>query len=746
MKPYSKNTALQSICQAGGAPDQPSPYFFIVGAGLSYPSVPLADDMIQEWRASWLDRSSIPDDEPASDSKTMDRYEYWFQKVYLSRKPRQLYLRSKIKGKAIPSASFRLASILADSRISRLVVTTNFDLFLSRALGLLEQDPLVYDSADTTRERFALQTNDLQILHVHGTYQYYDCANLRGEIRDKVHQTVEVVDDVLRYLTPIVIGYSGWETDVIMTSLRRRLYADWRAPNPQQQRSLPYNVHWFCFRESTLETLPGWLKEHENVCLVVPELINRAAPPDRHGASLAPFREAVAISQPADATLSADEVLQGIIDKIGIQETELDKDPITFFVRRLKIYIRGMEDPQVESVATALKGLMKAQESLDEIHKDLHAARHQDALQKAIALYKSPLDLGMARRRELMDAVFSAACSIFTAEEDSPNLGAGFQLVMDLATELGARGANDESLQERMARTRLYQGLLTLRSDDYAASVALFNRVIDEYTAAAHQDVWSSAMVNKGIALCRWQKPANEEAGKEILALYDTVIKAHGGSAEPSLRESVASAFVNKGFLLNLIGHIQESLQAYDEAIERFGNAAEPSIQGHVTRAMINKGYRLGRNHTPADTRRAIDLYAEALRRLQGANRKSSQIQITLAWNGLAFQRLLLAKHTMPADPTQARQILLEARSAIQEAVKLAGDSGMVVGNQAYIEFLLGDDKSHARQCLEEAIRLGGEETRSGELEDLKVYRVPQDAEFEAWCRAAGGATGAATA
>ncbi|HEY1241028.1 MAG TPA: hypothetical protein VGF16_10745, partial [Bryobacteraceae bacterium] len=439
-----------------------------------------------------------------------------------------------------------------------------------------------------------------------------------------------------------------------------------------------------------------------------------------------------------------DEALQGMMDTIGIPENEINKDPITFHVRRLMIQLRVMEDQQVKAVSDALKGLLQAQERIREIQNDLHATRYADVLTKAIALYNSGVDLGMMRRRDLMDALWTGAYSLFIAEEESAVLNEAFQLVVDLAAELSRRGLQEDGVREKLGRAKVYQGLLKMRAEDYAAAVASFDGVTSEFgndPTAALQDACSSALVNKGIALCRWHRPKNEEAGREILELYDEVIQRHGDSPDPALRESVASALVNKGYLLNLIGQYADSLKAYDEAITRFGGALEPSIEGHVTRALINKAFRLGENHVVADTRQAIEMYEDALNRLNRTTRKSVQIQITMAWNGLAFQRLLLAKCTMPSDPAGARKILLEAREAIREALKLAPDSGMVIGNEAYIEFLLGENRDYARERLGEAIQHGGEETRNGELQDAKVYRLSQDSEFENWCHQAAAAS-----
>lgn len=730
----SNSEAIRSIVDVAMAQPLASPYFFVIGAGVSRPSMPLAEEIIQELRTSWTNRYGATD-EPAPNASTMDRYEFWFRKVYLDAKSRQIYLRKKIQGQPIPAASFRLASILADGRLSKLVVTTNFDLFISRALGLIEADPLVYDSADTANERFAVRNSDLQILHVHGTYQYYDCVNLRGEIGDQARRMVNVVDDVLANFSPLVIGYSGWEGDVIMTALRRRLYRE------RSARSLPYNVYWFCYRESTLETLPPWLKDHPNVYFILPNqglgAVSRVA-----RESLMSQRESTIVSQPADATLSADDIFQSMIEAVGIPATELDTDPIRFFVRRLKIYIRDIEDHQVETIATELSSLMKSQEKVQSIQKQLHGLHYEAALRESLELYRSGLDLGMARRRELMEAAWSAASSLFVAEADPPVLNDAFDLVIALASELRARGAADEGVQEKLARTLVYQGLFRMRGGDYAGAIRTFDEVIERFEDASSiglQDATSSALVNKGVALCRWQISGPEDAAliEDVLAMYDRVIKTYDDSPHAGLRESVASALVNTGYLLNIAGRFEESLEVYDEVIDHFSGAVEPSIRVHAVRAMINKAFRLAGNHEISGIRKSIELYQEAIDKIGGLRGNSPQLGLTLAWNGLGFQRLLLAKHTLPQDAAQARSILLDARAAIGEALKLAPDSGMVIGNQAYIEFLLGDDLEYAHKRLLEAVACGGEETRAAELQDTGIFPLPRDAEFVAWLRAA---------
>jgi len=71
-----------------------------------------------------------------------------------------------------------------------------------------------------------------------------------------------MLDQLLARHSPLVIGYSGWDGDLIMEAIKRRL-----------KFSLPYNLYWFLSSEREHGTLPTELKDHPNVIFVIPEPI-----------------------------------------------------------------------------------------------------------------------------------------------------------------------------------------------------------------------------------------------------------------------------------------------------------------------------------------------------------------------------------------------------------------------------------------------------------------------------------------
>ena len=160
----------------------------------------------------------------------MTRYSFWLRKAYSQPIERQRYFRELIEGAPISSASLRLGHLLLSGEAPTLVVTPNFDDFLSRALTLFGKPHISCDHP-ATAQRIDPERLDVQVLHVHGTYWYYDLKNLTDEVVDRarpgaVHQSIASrLDMILANRSPIILGYSGWEEDVFMSALRRRLEA-----------------------------------------------------------------------------------------------------------------------------------------------------------------------------------------------------------------------------------------------------------------------------------------------------------------------------------------------------------------------------------------------------------------------------------------------------------------------------------------------------------------------------------------
>jgi hypothetical protein len=172
---------IKQACEKAAEDKNRSPFFFVVGSGISSPSVPLASAVQRdcEARARLLNRTDAP---PSADPVVA--YSHWFRAAFPHRIQRQRYLQDMIKDKPITHANLRLAHLLIEGAISNIVVTTNFDDLLSRALTLFGKQHIICDDPGTV-ERIDPEKPDIQLIHVHGSYWFYDCRNTSAEIRDR---------------------------------------------------------------------------------------------------------------------------------------------------------------------------------------------------------------------------------------------------------------------------------------------------------------------------------------------------------------------------------------------------------------------------------------------------------------------------------------------------------------------------------------------------------------------------------
>lgn len=256
MNTLGLDEAIQQIgeaCRIAREKKRPSPFVFVIGAGISHPPIPLAreiEDHCREWATKKGITSAIDDDSP------MGRYSCWFERAYPQPEHRREYLQRLIEGKPVSVANLRLAHLLLDNSVSNLVVTPNFDDFLSKALTLLGHHGFRVCDHPKTVDRIDVRSSETQIVHVHGTYWFYDQANLSGEIDARARRSdqtaftmASLLENIFRERSPIVVGYSGWEKDVIMTALKRRLAG-----------RLPYRLYWFCHRRDDVVLLPETLE------------------------------------------------------------------------------------------------------------------------------------------------------------------------------------------------------------------------------------------------------------------------------------------------------------------------------------------------------------------------------------------------------------------------------------------------------------------------------------------------------
>lgn len=246
------------------------PYFFIVGAGISVPEIPSASKIVDICKETVKEIdpeifAQYDEDSKAFSENGMKYYSSWIEYAYPNRINRsQLFKRLCSKAK-ISSANLMLAQILHSGQFANTVFTTNFDDSLKKALELMGTKN--FFCAENVMDNLVVsnQTKDIQVIHVHGTFNFYDCANLEKEIDNVASQTgavssAQLLSSFLANQAPIIVGYSGWENDVIMRCLKERL----NYPTPLQ-------YIWICYNKQSYLNLPDWIKEKDSVIFVIPE-------------------------------------------------------------------------------------------------------------------------------------------------------------------------------------------------------------------------------------------------------------------------------------------------------------------------------------------------------------------------------------------------------------------------------------------------------------------------------------------
>jgi tetratricopeptide (TPR) repeat protein len=518
-----------------------SPFFFLVGAGISAPSVPLSGEIIRQCKEK-AKRLRTPKEPEESDR--IGAYSHWFSQAFPQPGQRRDYLHGLIKGKPISPANLRLAHLLLDGKITNLVITPNFDDLLSRALLLFGKQHIVCDHP-ATAERIDEERPEVQIVHVHGTYWFYDCCNLRGEIKERslpspqtTSTMAALLDRVLARHSPLVIGYSGWQGDVIMSALLRRL-----AGGP-----LENNLYWFCHHRDEAGKHPA-LKDRDDVYFVLP--------PEKN--ALVSEGENMHADGGAGPELSAEVVLEALITKFGLPVPPLTEDPLEYFAKMLQETVPSEEGERrniyffdnvisrirqanelLNSSTQRREGMATAEspsQALEKIRNAVRASRYEDAVQMASEIKIS--NLGEEGLREFQEVIWSAALGLPNNPEAEAE---AYGLCVSAIDKLSALGKMDDGLRSRLVGALNNWGNALsdwARTKQGEEADRLFQGACEKYEAALKvKPDKHEALYNWGNALSDWAKT---KQGKEADRLfqracekYETALKV-----KPDMHEAL---------------------------------------------------------------------------------------------------------------------------------------------------------------------------------------------------------------
>ena len=664
-------TAVDHIVQACREPglETRSPFFLIVGSGISHPSVPLARQILDACRERARDLGRTQQPPPG---KPIDEYSHWFQLAFPQPAQRQRYLRSLIEGTPISPANLRLAHLLLCRALTSLVVTPNFDDLLSRALTLFGQSHIVCDHPSTT-ERINTEGDDIQVVHVHGSYWFYDCCNLRGEIEQRSSPSVAskqtmaaLLDRILIHRSPLVLGYSGWEGDVIMTALKRRL-----------ETSLPYNIYWFCHARDNVDNLPPYLTENSQVVFVLPPpALTRALSKETGATSPLPAEDLLSLppkdahlpedSSAKDPVLAAQSVLDALLRGFGCDEPKLASDPLKFFADQLRRSIAPdsieSQEPDVYFLKSIVERVERAnsveavvsrevQSHLEDVRAAIRRSEYNQAFAGASAV--SFPECTPTEQRELLSAFWAIAVGL---DDDSDTELAAYDCIIGLADIIAPTLADPVPVQIDIARALMARSVLLGHRQLSEQEIATYDEVIGRYTDSSDdrlQALYSDAVTFRAVTL--------GELGRtdEELVIYDQLVDRIGNSRNPRLiysaaravlykadtlrnleeyREAIrtyervpspspsgpssiahlsARAILGKALAMYSLGEFQDALATYDELITQFGESAEPSVVASVAAGYVGKAFALNELHRLQDL---IEVTSQAVERFGGSS------------------------------------------------------------------------------------------------------------------------------
>ncbi|HLG16872.1 MAG TPA: tetratricopeptide repeat protein [Blastocatellia bacterium] len=634
-------TEIKQACD-GVKGSQRTPFFFIVGAGISHPSVPLAPDLVKDFSKTAGDYGKT--NEPQS-KRDVDNYAHWFEQAHPQRIDRQQYLHDLIKDRPISHANLRLAHLLLTKRITNLVVTPNFDDFLTRSLHLFGMQHVVCDHPNTVERVDHERQDTIQIVHVHGTYWFYDCCNLSGEIEGRAQSSSEtytmgfLLDQILYRRSPLVIGYSGWEGDVIMKALEKRL----------KQGGLPRRIYWFCFRRENADWLPSWLRDHQDVYFVVPEQESASgvleetsqdgSPESQMSQSSriegATFVEAEAV----EPTLSAQQVLDALIETFGLEPPALTRDPLCFFAEQLRTSLPKADTANGESdiyfIDSVIERIQRARDReaeenkriegtrlmLEPVRDAIRSSKYRDAIRLLSGIPSG--DLRRFNDEQLREAMDAARTSALRLSDNTEEELRGYDLVISIGFIFLDQKPDQSSVRKQVAQALVDKGITLGAMARGNEAVTVFEEVVKHFgTDAELREQVARAWHNKGNRL------ATLNQSEEAIKAYDEVVNLFCDADEPMLLNRVAKALVSKGNRLGALNRSDEAIAVYDEVVKRFGEAVEPAICEKVATALRNKGNRLAALNRNED---AVTVFDDVLKRFGDAREPALRVQVAIA-------------------------------------------------------------------------------------------------------------------
>jgi tetratricopeptide (TPR) repeat protein len=657
----------------------PHGFFFMVGAGVSSPSVPLATKIVQ------FCREALPGKHFPEFNSPMEEYCATLAAAHPSPEARRRFFASFIEKGSISPANLRLAHLLQGEHLSRLVVTTNFDDYLARALHLFGARPVVCDHV-AEGHRIDPEDKAIQVLHLHGSFHFYDSANLASEIIPRSRATAfsptslsNVMVRILQKRSPLVVGYSGWQEDLFMTCLRARM-----------QSGHPHDLFWFCYRKEDADNLPGWLLAYPQARIVLPDS-RQAVPGGGH--------------DPGDGRLPAQEVFDAMIRELRLEPPTILEDPITFLADQLAntlpIATADADPYQISNLVRDLRDAAKR-------YKQTRPGQHNSSVSGMATVRRC------FRRADYL-SLLSAARTINVQSLDSKNcleLVTMLQLAIDylpvspesasldfatwirLAESAFTLQPSWSEPKELIASTYLKQALIEVQAEHYDRALVTLTTLVTRFkdeTATKVRLCRAKAGLYQGMVLNRLSRTT------EALDHFETVTVEYAQDKHCEIQAQAAKAAVNKGIILEDEGHLAEALGVYKSIDDSFGGTHNAGTDESVAYALFSSSRIL---IATGDIQAGLATVTELLRRYNQSREALPHVFRAMLLRG----KILLERGQPDAALQQFAEIRPEhlSRSDAKDWIELHLRRGVALWQLARSQEALQDLTTAVTRCQEE--------------------------------------------
>ena len=316
--------------------------------------------------------------------------------------------------------------------------------------------------------------------------------------------------------------------------------------------------------------------------------------------------------------------------------------------------------------------------------------------------------------RRIPDKAWTQALDRATPD-DLDLIGRAAYLQHALPFSLAAwRALADQGSSEALFNMGVTLSQLDSQKDAIAAYDDLLNRFGGDPAPAVREQV-ARAMVNKGYIL-RYKLDSPEGA----VDLFNKVVIRFGDSREPAVREQVAIALFFEGFTLSDRLHRHtDAVAVYDDLLGRLGEDPEPAVRGYVAKALVEKGRALTELDRPEE---AVDSFDRVVIRFGDSREPAAREQVARALfhkghildthdrleEGIAAYDDLLYRFGDDPEPAVREYV---ARTSISKGLALALHDRPLDAIDAFNDLLcrLGDESDvPLRGFIAEALRFKG--------------------------------------